>query len=359
MVNDVDSYLKELQTALAGADRALVQDALFDAEEYLQAEVASGAEFAQVMERYGTPQEVAAAYVGAAPTSEAVQADAPTAPATPSTPAVQPTMSETPTTVAPAPAGDTATARTGAPIYTEMAPGSQAPAQYDAPVGVQTGMVASSAGAATASPSAWRQVFGVFVDPRVYKALLYMILSLATGIAYFTIVVTGLSTAGGMLVLIIGIPLLLLVLGLVRAMALFEGRLVEVLLGTRMPRRPRAEPPNAGFVQRILFWVKDGRTWASMAYMILMLPLGIIYFTVAVTGIAVGLGLITTPLWAWASDYSFTIDGVIYQSWFPLWGVPVAMIGGAIVLLAWLHLVRWIGRGHAAFAKTMLVRLSR
>ena len=63
-----------------------------------------------------------------------------------------------------------------------------------------------------------------------------MILSLATGIAYFTIVVTGLSTAAGLLVLVIGIPFLLLVLGVVRALALFEGRLVEVLLGTRMPR---------------------------------------------------------------------------------------------------------------------------
>ena len=136
----------------------------------------------------------------------------------------------------------------------------------------------------------------MFVDPRVYKALLYMLISLATGVAYFTIVVTGVSTAAGLLILVIGIPLLLLVLGIVRGMALFEGRLVEVLLGTRMPRRPRAEPPDAGFLKRMLFWVKDGRTWASMAYMILMLPLGIIYFTIAVTGLALSLGLITIAL---------------------------------------------------------------
>ena len=202
----------------------------------------------------------------------------------------------------------------------------------------------------------------MFVDPAVYKALVYMIIALGTGIAYFTIVVTGVSTAGGLLILIIGVPLFLLVLGIVRGMALFEGRVVEVLLGTRMPRRPRAEPPNAGFFQRIWFWVKDGRTWLSMLYMVLMLPLGIIYFTIAVTGIAVGLSLITTPLWAWAGwlgDQTFVWEGVTYDWWFPMWGMPFAVILGALVLIAFMHVVKWIGRGHAAFAKTMLVRLAK
>lgn len=75
-------------------------------------------------------------------------------------------------------------------------------------------MAAAGAGSA-AAPNVWRQIFGVFVDPAAYKALVYMILSLATGITYFTLVVTGVSTAGGMLVLIVGVPLFLLVLGMV------------------------------------------------------------------------------------------------------------------------------------------------
>ena len=153
------------------------------------------------------------------------------------------------------------------------------------------------------------------VDPSVYKALLYMLLSLATGIVYFTVVVTGVSTAGGMLVLIVGIPLFLLVLGMVRAMSLFESRLVEGLLGTRMPRRERAELPEASMpCSACGFWVRDGRTWASMAYMILMLPLGIAYFTIAVTGLAVGFGLIGTPFGHWARDQAFIWHGVEYTS---------------------------------------------
>ena len=37
----IDEYLKQLRAALAGEDAALIQDALYDAEEYLRAEVAS------------------------------------------------------------------------------------------------------------------------------------------------------------------------------------------------------------------------------------------------------------------------------------------------------------------------------
>jgi len=37
----IDEYLKQLRQALEGQDPALIQDALYDAEEYLRAEVAA------------------------------------------------------------------------------------------------------------------------------------------------------------------------------------------------------------------------------------------------------------------------------------------------------------------------------
>ena len=37
----IAEYLKQLREALAGEDPALIQDALYDAEEYLRAEVAA------------------------------------------------------------------------------------------------------------------------------------------------------------------------------------------------------------------------------------------------------------------------------------------------------------------------------
>ena len=220
---------------------------------------------------------------------------------------------------------------------------------------------AAAAAAPAAAPGAVRQIFGVFADPAVWKALVYMLISLGTGIVYFTIVVTGISTSAGMMVLIVGIPLLLLVLGLVRTMSLFEGRLVEVLLGTRMPRRPRSTPPDMGVFERIGSGPSDGRTWYFMVDMVLMLPLGIAYFTIAVTGLSVGVSLITSPIWVWFGDHTFIINGVVHNwgddNWFPAWGIPIAMITGVVVLIAMFHVIKWIGRGHATFAKAMLVRL--
>ncbi len=66
MASTVEGYLAELRTALAGADPALVQDAMYDAEEYLRSAVAEagGTPEAQAaaIDAYGTPQEVADAY---------------------------------------------------------------------------------------------------------------------------------------------------------------------------------------------------------------------------------------------------------------------------------------------------------
>jgi uncharacterized membrane protein len=64
----IDQYLRQLREELAGEDPALIQDALYDAEEYLRAEVAAHPEKSEadileiIASTYGAPDEVAAAY---------------------------------------------------------------------------------------------------------------------------------------------------------------------------------------------------------------------------------------------------------------------------------------------------------
>ncbi len=120
--------------------------------------------------------------------------------------------------------------------------------------------------------------FNVVSDPRTYGALLYMLLSLATGIFYFTWAITGLSLTLGFAVLIIGIPFFLLFIASVRVLSHVEGRIVEALLGVRMPRRLPAGPAaDESLWTKIKEAFSDLRTWSSLFYMLLMLPLGIIY----------------------------------------------------------------------------------
>src|SRR6202166_3791944 len=64
----IDQYLQALRAELAGEDAALIQDALYDAEEYLRAEVAAHPDKSEsdvlelIASTYGAPDEVAAAY---------------------------------------------------------------------------------------------------------------------------------------------------------------------------------------------------------------------------------------------------------------------------------------------------------
>src|ERR1700752_3727673 len=64
----IDEYLKQLRASLEGEDPSLIQDALYDAEEYLRAEVAAHPEKSEgdalelISSTYGAPDEGAAAY---------------------------------------------------------------------------------------------------------------------------------------------------------------------------------------------------------------------------------------------------------------------------------------------------------
>ena len=205
--------------------------------------------------------------------------------------------------------------------------------------------------------------FGVAADSRTWGALFYMLLALATGIFYFTWAVTGVSLSMGLSVLIIGIPFAILFLATVRALSLLEGRIVETMLGVRMPRRP-LYPSNAGksLSQRVGAIFTDVHTWTTLFYMVLMLPLGILYFTLTITLLSISLAFIGTPVLK-----ALSVEDVIYLNCgIPHWLCdgnywPLAVltcIAGILLLFATLHMVRGLGRLHGAIAKGLLVRLS-
>ena len=206
--------------------------------------------------------------------------------------------------------------------------------------------------------------FGAIADPRAYAALLYMLLSLATGIFYFTWVVTGLSLSAGLMVLIIGVPVALLFLASVRVLAHVEGRIVETLLGVRMPRRLPVKPDaELTLWSRIKAMLSDPRTWTAMLYMVLQLALGIVYFVIAVTGLSLAVSLIFGPLpqlLGWGDFFHADGQPELYgvDTFFDNPIVLLLMIPlGVLLLLATLNLAKLIGTLHGRFAEKVLVRL--
>jgi uncharacterized membrane protein len=308
----IAAYLQALRQALHGADPALIQDALYDAEQHLRAELAARSELdeavaiAQIVNSYGAPDEVAAAY---RETESRVQA----AMAMPRAPK----------------AGTPSSAVGGAP-----------------PVGVL------------------RRFFGVYGDVRSWTALFYCLLALFTGIFYFSFVTIGLSLSLGLSILIIGVPFFVAFIGSSRLLALVEGRIVEAMTGERMPRRPVSPPPESSLLQRIGAMLKDWRTWSTLAYEALMLPLGLVYFSVTVTALAIGLALMLAALAGGLRLLGLEIPG---DTHIELGGLlsdeaanhPLMLLLYAVSGLVWLtltmHMVRAIARLHGMLAKRMLV----
>jgi len=199
-----------------------------------------------------------------------------------------------------------------------------------------------------------------------------MLFSLATGVLYFTVTVTGLSLSVGLAVLVIGVPFFLAFISVTRALALVECRLVEAVSGVRMPRRPVHPGAPSGFWTRVQVMLTDSRTWTTLAYDLLMLPLGIAYFVIAVVGLAVGLSLIAAPvieglhaLGAFGADSVFVHgvhpqhNGMVFSmnpEWLGTpWGLLLCGFVGIVILTATLHLARGVTKAHAVLAKSMLV----
>jgi hypothetical protein len=134
-----------------------------------------------------------------------------------------------------------------------------------------------------------------------------------------------------------------------------------------MPRRPLHPGPAASWWARILEMLKDIRTWTTLAYLLVMLPLGIIYFTVAVTGLAISASFIGTPLlllgqhlgwvhWDFMTDVTlFNGVGSAWSMQHPLFSAALLFLAGLIILTLLMHLARALIRGHARLAKSLLV----
>ncbi|MGI8561938.1 MAG: sensor domain-containing protein, partial [Luteimonas sp.] len=124
----------------------------------------------------------------------------------------------------------------------------------------------------------------------------------------------------------------------------------------RMPRRPLYTVRGRSWLQRIGDMFTDPRTWSTMLYMLLMLPLGVAYFTLAVTLIAVSAGLIASPLALLPGVHlNIWLSGIDLPADAP-WVLPVLSVVGVLLLFVTLHIARGTGRLHGLLAKHLLVK---
>jgi Putative sensor len=201
----------------------------------------------------------------------------------------------------------------------------------------------------SASVEDWlRAAVRPLVTRRGGTILLYHLLGLPLGVAYFVWLVTGFSTGLGLLVTLIGIPLLTLVLASVRPLAAAERALANELLGAGIPGAPLA-PTGSGWMGRLKAYWTDARTWRGVAFLFLRFPAGLASFIVATVSYGVALTLLAAPLLATLDGDgldigTWDIDGVLEGlALMPLGAVALIAAGWISVSLGALsvELARW------------------
>ena len=199
--------------------------------------------------------------------------------------------------------------------------------------------------------------FAILASPRAYATLGYLLLSLATGIFAFTFAMTGLSLSLGLAVLIVGIPFTLGFLALTRVLAVAEAGLLRALVDPTAPAAAPLLPAGEGWTARIRTLVVDRRTWSSLAYFLLLLPLGIAYANVLAALLIVALGLLAAPLVVlFAAPGTVSLDGLQVLANHPTAFLALCGLVGALLLPLTLHLGMALGRFQSWVARHLLVQ---
>ena len=172
----------------------------------------------------------------------------------------------------------------------------------------------------------------------------YLILSLPIGIATFTVAVTGVSLAGGLLITLVGIPILLATLVACRAFAAVERARAALVLHEPVPGAEKRWRRD-GVWETTKAVVTDPGGWRDLLWSVVLMPIGIATFTIAVTVWSAALGMLTSPLWYWAlPEDEDTIP--LLDSTGLGWSVLRVLIGIVLVPLA-IAICRGLAHGHA------------
>jgi len=294
MNNKIDAYLAELKAEMAGCDLATIQDATADAHEHLSLALVSKLEETPESDESAVLDQLIAEFGTPAEVAAAYR--------------------QAETYIRPYTAGRTQRSQQGP----------------------------------------FTRFISIYADSAAWGSMLYMLITFLTGTLYFTWAVYGISLSLVFVLFIFGMPFAVLFLLSTRGLGVLEGRLVEGLLGVRMPRRPIFYPRDIEWKDRLFLYLKDKQSWKTLLYLVLQMPLGVVYLTIWTVMIGLSLVFIALPVLQETLHLPLVVMGAT-QYYAPTWSLPFFVASGFILLTAFLHLAKGIGKLQGRYAKRMLV----
>jgi hypothetical protein len=172
---------------------------------------------------------------------------------------------------------------------------------------------------------------------------------LPIGVAAFSLIITGLATAAGMAITLVGVPILLLTLIAARGIAELERRRAAPVLGARITGRERRL--SGSLWERTKAVATDPASWRDTAWSLLLMPIGVAGFTAVVTMWSVALGMLTSPIWLWATDGNDDPDLPFFDDLGLGYSVLRVLIGLALIpVAAWGSRALSVGTAKLALA---------
>jgi signal transduction histidine kinase len=188
---------------------------------------------------------------------------------------------------------------------------------------------------------------------RLGRDTVYLVTGLPMGILTFTLAVTGWSTGLGLLITLLGFPVLLVTALALRGLSHVERARAGLVVDEPLVARYE-EPAKPGLGGRIRTVFHDAQNWRDLGWAVLLLPVGIAGFTVAVTSIATVLGLIFAPAWTWALwDSADPVDLGLFHV-HDIWTSFAATGIGIAAAPLGLALIRGTAAGSGALARALL-----
>lgn len=190
-----------------------------------------------------------------------------------------------------------------------------------------------------------------FFDRRTYTNILYLFLSFPLGLAYFMLMVIGFSLGFGLLVVLVGVPILIGVLIACWFAIGFERTLANTLLGTDIPTIQMPTFNSANLWAQLRLGLTDTSNWKGLIYLFARFPFGIFAFVSAVLSVVLPFAFIFAPLTYNSPNTEINIFNMTVDT------LPEALIVSGLGLLITpllLHGVNLICQGWAQFATAML-----
>ncbi|MFE0175212.1 sensor domain-containing protein [Streptomyces sp. NPDC059002] len=198
-------------------------------------------------------------------------------------------------------------------------------------------------------PAAQREHVGFWRAPfaaATFREVGHVLVSLPVAIVGFTFAVASVSLGAGLLVTLLGLPVIAVALAAARGLGAAERRRARTGLGLDVAGPgPLDVPQGAGMWAGVRARLADAAGWRALLFQLVMFPWRVLSFTLSVTFLVTGWVVALFPTYSWVFHryvgwpgyrlYDFTSGGERHQYYItsPAQVIAVGLVGTAIVFL--------------------------